>query len=170
MSNNDDDIFEIDDTDMEDKDEDVVEKVVIKKKQKTALSQERLDKLREQLKTAREAKQKRKNGGKEPEAVKEVVKEPVKEPVKELPKKEIKPRIPKTPKVDKNELLLKELQSLKMEISNLKKPAVAQQAPTPKQVVSQQVPKQIVAQQAPTPQAPKPVVKTPYSLFKVPVW
>lgn len=166
MSNNDDDIFEIDDTDMEDKDEDVVEKVVIKKKQKTALSQERLDKLREQLKTAREAKQKRKNGGKEPEVVKEVVKEPV----KETPKKEIKPRVVKTPKVDKNELLLKELQSLKLEISNLKKPAVAQQAPMPKQVVSQQAPKQIVAQQAPTPQAPKPVVKTPYSLFKVPVW
>lgn len=157
MSLNDDDIFEIDDTDIEDKDEDVVEKVVIKKKQKTALSQERLDKLREQLKTAREAKQKRKNGGKEPEVVKEVVKEPV----KETPKK---PRVAKTPKVDKNELLLKELQSLKMEISNLKKPAVAQQAPTPKQAVAQS-PKPVVSQQA-----PKPIVKTPYSLFKVPVW
>jgi hypothetical protein len=171
---NENEIFEIDegDIEMEDK-EQQVEKPTIKKKQKTALSQDRIDKLREQLKLAREAKQKKKNGGKEP--IKEEVKEPVSLKVDEPPKpvkKEVKPRVPKTPKVDKNELLLKELQSLKMEIGSLKasKP-VQHHTPAPVQHHTPvQHPTQVNhAVSAPIP-IPKPVSKKPYSLFKLPDW
>ena len=174
---NENEIFEIDESDieMEDKEEQV-EPIKIIKKQKTALTQDRIDKLREQLKLAREAKQKRKNGGKEP------VKEPVSLKVEETPtkptKKEVKPRIPKPPKVDKNELLLKELQALKMEIGSLKasKP-VQHQAPVQHHTpapVQHKAPVQHHVQvnhavSAPIP-IPKPVSKKPYSLFKVPDW
>ena len=181
MSNNDEnEIFEIDEGDiqMEDKE---VKTTPVKKKAKTALSQERIDKLREQLKMAREAKQKKKNGGKEPvkeQPVKETISLKVEETAKPI-KKEVKPRVPKTPKVDKNELLLKELQALKMEIGSLKaskpvqhqEPVVhTQAAHAPVAHTQVQHPKQVNhATSAPIP-IPKPVVKTPYSLFKMPEW
>lgn len=170
---NENEIFEIDegDIEMEDKEEQV-EKITIKKKQKTALSQDRIDKLREQLKLAREAKQKKKNGGKEP-----VKEEPVSLKVEETPKttkKEVKPRVPKTPKVDKNELLLKELQALKMEIGSLKasKP-VQHQAPVQHHTpapVQHKAPVQHHTQVNHAVSAPIPIPKKPYSLFKVPDW
>lgn len=162
MSDSDNEIFEIEDTKPK------VEPKI--KKEKTKLSEERLDKLREQLKTAREAKLKRKNGEAPKTEIKDNVeksKASVKEVVIETPKKERKPRAIKE---DKTELLLKEIQGLKLELGNMKSIAPSKQVEPVKEnepVKQFELPKQPLSQQ----QAfQKPVVQEPYRLFKVPVW
>lgn len=147
-------------------------------KEKKPISTERLEKLRNQLVLAREARLAKKNKNKEEvavvkeepvsvkeESVKEEVKEEVKEKVKEKVKKEI---VPKKKRVNKTDMLLNELNSLKLEIKELKsKPAVAKSTPPKKDAPLPVAKSAPIAIPKPTAVVYKP---TPYSLLKTPMW
>ena len=141
-------------------------------KEKKPISSERLEKLRNQLVLAREARLAKKNKNKEevavkeePVSVKEPIKEPIKEPVKEKVKKEI---APKKKRVNKADLLLNELNSLKLEIKEMKsKPVVAKPTPHKKDAPLPVAKSAPIAIPKPTALAYKP---TPYSLIKTPMW
>ena len=155
MADNEDEIFE--------KEEPKVKLV----KEKKPISSERLEKLRNQLVLAREARLAKKNKNKEEEPV--VKEEPVKEePVKqenEVIKKEI---APKKKRVNKTDLLLNELNSLKLEIKEMKsKPAVAKSTPPKKDAPLPVAKSAPIAIPKPTAVVYKP---TPYSLLKTPMW
>ncbi len=166
MADNEDEIFEKEDPKV---------KLV---KEKKPISTERLEKLRNQLVLAREARLAKKNKNKEEvavvkeepvsvkeEPVKEEVKEEVKEKVKEKVKKEI---VPKKKRVNKNDLLLNELNSLKLEIKELKsKPAVAKHTAPKKDAILPVAKSAPIAIPKPTAVVYKP---TPYSLLKTPMW
>ena len=158
IMNNEDEIFEKEDPKV---------KVV---KEKKALSTERLEKLRNQLVLAREARLAKKNKNKEEVAVKEepvaVKEEPVKEqPVKEEVKKQI---VPKKKRVNKADLLLNELNSLKLEIKEMKsKTAVAKPTPPKKDAPLPVAKSAPIAIPKTTALAYKP---SPYSLLKTPMW
>jgi len=164
MSDSDNEIFEMENTKSE---------VITKpKKEKVKLSQDRIDKLRLQLKTAREAKLKKKESQKDPakskveptkieeqpakiEEQSKVVEQPTKTPVV-ITKKERKPRVKKE---DKTELLLREIQGLKLEMSNLKN------VPSPK-VETAKITEPVYIAQSFQP----PIIRQPFSLFKTPIW
>ena len=166
MADNEDEIFEKEDPKV---------KLV---KEKKPISTERLEKLRNQLVLAREARLAKKNKNKEEvavvkeepvsvkeESVKEEVKEEVKEKVKEKVKKEI---VPKKKRVNKTDMLLNELNSLKLEIKELKsKPAVAKSTPPKKDAPLPVAKSAPIAIPKPTAVVYKP---TPYSLLKTPMW
>lgn len=146
-------------------------------KEKKPISTERLEKLRNQLVLAREARLAKKNKNKEEvavvkeepvvkeESVKEEVKEEVKEKVKEKVKKEI---VPKKKRVNKTDMLLNELNSLKLEIKELKsKPAVAKSTPPKKDAPLPVAKSAPIAIPKPTAVVYKPI---PYSLLKTPMW
>ena len=166
MADNEDEIFEKEDPKV---------KLV---KEKKPISTERLEKLRNQLVLAREARLAKKNKNKEEvavvkeepvsvkeEPVKEEVKEEVKEKVKEKVKKEI---APKKKRVNKTEMLLNELNSLKLEIKELKsKPAVAKSTPPKKDAILPVAKSAPIAIPKPTAVVYKPI---PYSLLKTPMW
>ena len=165
MADNEDEIFEKEDPKV---------KLV---KEKKPISTERLEKLRNQLVLAREARLAKKNKNKEEEPV--VKEEPVKEePVKEEPivkkepvKKEpiVKKEIaPKKKRVNKTDMLLNELNSLKLEIKELKsKPAVAKSTPAKKDAILPVAKSAPIAIPKPTAVVYKPI---PYSLLKTPMW
>ena len=160
MADNEDEIFEKEDPKV---------KLV---KEKKPISTERLEKLRNQLVLAREARLAKKNKNKEEEPV--VKEEPVKEepivkkePVKKEPivKKEI---APKKKRVNKTDMLLNELNSLKLEIKELKsKPAVAKSTPAKKDAILPVAKSAPIAIPKPTAVVYKPI---PYSLLKTPMW
>lgn len=166
MADNEDEIFEKEDPKV---------KLV---KEKKPISTERLEKLRNQLVLAREARLAKKNKNKEEvavvkeepvsvkeESVKEEVKEEVKEKVKEKVKKEI---VPKKKRVNKTDMLLSELNSLKLEIKELKyKPAVAKSTPPKKDAPLPVAKSAPIAIPKPTAVVYKPI---PYSLLKTPMW
>ena len=166
MADNEDEIFEKEDPKV---------KLV---KEKKPISTERLEKLRNQLVLAREARLAKKNKNKEEvavvkeepvsvkeESVKEEVKEEVKEKVKEKVKKEI---APKKKRVNKTDMLLNELNSLKLEIKELKsKPAVAKSTPPKKDAPLPVAKSAPIAIPKPTAVVYKPI---PYSLLKTPMW
>ena len=147
-------------------------------KEKKPISTERLEKLRNQLVLAREARLAKKNKNKEEvavvkeepvsvkeESVKEEVKEEVKEKVKEKVKKEI---VPKKKRVNKTDMLLNELNSLKLEINEMKyKPAVAKSTPPKKDAPLPVAKSAPITIPKPTAVAYKPI---PYSLLKTPMW
>ncbi len=155
MADNEDEIFEKEDPKV---------KLV---KEKKPISTERLEKLRNQLVLAREARLAKKNKGKEEVAV---VKE---EPVKEEPTKIVEPTVkkdvaPKKKRVNKTDLLLNELNSLTFEIKELKsKPAVAKSAPPKKDAILPVAKSAPIAIPKPTAVVYKP---TPYSLIKTAMW
>ena len=148
-------------------------------KEKKPISTERLEKLRNQLVLAREARLAKKNKNKEevavvkeePVSVKEepVVKEEVKEEVKEKVKEKVKKEIvPKKKRVNKTDMLLNELNSLKLEIKELKsKPAVAKSTPPKKDAPLPVAKSSPITIPKPTAVVYKP---TPYSLLKTPMW
>jgi hypothetical protein len=177
MSDSDNEIFEMENTKLE---------VITKpKKEKVKLSQDRIDKLRLQLKTAREAKLKKKESQKDPakskveptkieeqskvieqptkiveqpakiEEQSKVIEQPTKTPVV-ITKKERKPRVKKE---DKTELLLREIQGLKLEMSNLKN------IPSPKVETAKITEPVYIAQSF-----QQPIIRQPFSLFKTPIW
>lgn len=171
MSDSDNEIFEMENTKSE---------VITKpKKEKVKLSQERIDKLRLQLKTAREAKLKKKQGEtdaakpkveskaptkviEQPKVIEEPTKieEPAKTPVV-ITKKERKPRVKKE---DKTELLLREIQGLKLEMTNMRN------VPSPKvENTKVETPKTIEPVHIAQSFQP-PIIRQPYSLFKTPIW
>ena len=166
MADNEDEIFEKEDPKV---------KLV---KEKKPISTERLEKLRNQLVLAREARLAKKNKNKEEvavvkeepvsvkeESVKEEVKEEVKEKVKEKVKKEI---APKKKRVNKTDMLLNELNSLKLEIKELKsKPVVAKSTPPKKDAPLPVAKSAPIAIPKPTAVVYKPI---PYSLLKTPMW
>ena len=155
MADNEDEIFEKEDPKV---------KLV---KEKKPISTERLEKLRNQLVLAREARLAKKNKGKEEVAV---VKE---EPVKEEPTKIVEPTVkkdvaPKKKRVNKTDLLLNELNSLKLEIKEMKsKPAVAKSTPPKKDAILPVAKSAPIAIPKPTAVVYKP---TPYSLIKTAMW
>lgn len=147
MSDSENEIFEMEDVKMEVKNK--------PKKEKVKISQERLDILKLQLKDAREAKLKKKEESMKSKSTK-------KEVVVEEPKvvKERKPRIKKE---DKSDILLKEIQSLKLEMSNMRNipniPNIPNKAEPPKIL-----PPTIT-------NVSKPInIPQPYKLFKAPMW
>ena len=154
MADNEDEIFE--------KEEPKVKLV----KEKKPISTERLEKLRNQLVLAREARLAKKNKNKE---------EPVKEElvVKEEPTKIVEPIVkkdvaPKKKRVNKTDLLLNELNSLKLEIKEMKsKPAVAKSAPPKKNAPLPVAKSASITIPKPTAVVYKP---TPYSLIKTAMW
>jgi len=161
MADNEDEIFEKEDPKV---------KLV---KEKKPISTERLEKLRNQLVLAREARLAKKNKNKEEPVVKEetVVKE---EPTKIVePTKIEKPIVkkdvaPKKKRVNKTDLLLNELNSLKLEIKEMKsKPAVAKSASPKKDAPLPVAKSSQITIPKPTAVVYKP---TPYSLIKTAMW
>ena len=161
MADNEDEIFEKEDPKV---------KLV---KEKKPISTERLEKLRNQLVLARQSRLAKKNKNKEEVAVEEkpiVKEEPV---VKEEPTKIVEPIVkkeiaPKKKRVNKTDMLLNELNSLKLEIKELKsKPAVVKSTPPKKDAILPVAKSAPITIPKPTAVVYKPI---PYSLLKTPMW
>jgi hypothetical protein len=165
VTNSEKDIFEI-----EPQEQNIKDNVILKpKKEKVKLSQERVEKLKLQLITAREAKQKKKNielGIEEPkhEIKQEIKQEPKQEikqeVVKEVVKKERKPRVKKE---DKTEFILQELLGIKSQINNIKNIPVKVESPKVESIKQPPIIQQPIIKQ-------QPIIQQPYSLFKIASW